>query len=591
MFPIHQSKDQHKPILPCETARGANLGQVNELKLMIELFQEIFPTSQCLLLLLNDSQTEKLCYVDREKETTQALISLCYQLIERNQSRIKQAKRIYWTKKDHRQAKIWEKLGEDAQINSLLIVPLFDQESYFGEICLAAEKFQEQWTKKQIHIVNCLAKQCISIFHKNRSLKELYKQLLHQKLVDTIHQKINSNLKPEIILRETLQAIGEIFEEEQVCLAYCDNIEITIQYEWRINDSTPPLINRKISISEWLTFLEVDQDRSEGNNQVKLLQKNVIKENFINLEMGAIEAGYLRSFPVFIQENFWGFLIIQSRVRKYYSLNSNTKNIEKIANLISIIIYYIQHQDRWIIQQIEKLKKEQNNLEASKQKNEQFLNHTVHELRSPLTGILSFARILQEQIYGPLNQKQSEYIDVIVSSGKHILSLINDFLDLAKIEASREEIILETMAVEDICLASVAMVKAEAEAVGIDLKLDIDGQVAFCKADKKRIKQILVNLLSNGIKFTEIGSVTLKVKLNQNYLEFSVIDTGIGIKPDDQKKLFQPFQQIKNRLSHKYKGTGLGLALSRRYAQLHGGDITLVSQENKGSCFTLYLPL
>ncbi|HAC65653.1 MAG TPA: hypothetical protein DCF68_19505 [Cyanothece sp. UBA12306] len=172
-----------------------------------------------------------------------------------------------------------------------------------------------------------------------------------------------------------------------------------------------------------------------------------------------------------------------------------------------------------------------------------------------------------------------------------LLALVNDFLDLSKIEAQKEEIFLETIAVEDICLSAISMIESKAKEQGLDLIVDIGSNVDFCTVDQRRIKQILLNLLSNAIKFTEKGSVTLKVKSNLELLSFCVIDTGIGIKKDDQEKLFQAFQQIQNHLSRKHKGTGLGLILSRKLAQLHGGDLTLTSEIGKGSCFTLHLPI
>lgn len=229
-------------------------------------------------------------------------------------------------------------------------------------------------------------------------------------------------------------------------------------------------------------------------------------------------------------------------------------------------------------------------IKVEQEKNETF-SHIHHELRTPLTGILGFSRMLKDELYGPLNDKQKQYIQGIYNSGEHLLSLVNDFLDIAKLEACREELFLEMVAVEDICLASFSMVQSRAKEQGLALKLELGEGVGICMADQKRLKQILINLLSNAIKFTEEGSVTLRVEGDRQELRFSVIDTGIGISPHHQTQLFQPFSQIPNPLSRKHKGTGLGLALSKKLAQLHGGDITLRSQVGQGSCFTLHLPL
>jgi len=218
------------------------------------------------------------------------------------------------------------------------------------------------------------------------------------------------------------------------------------------------------------------------------------------------------------------------------------------------------------------------------------LDYTFHECRQPLTAIILAGRMLYEQIYGSLNQKQIEYVQGIVSSGEHLLSLTNDFLDLSKIEAEKEELFLEKILVEEVCQASLAIIQQAATQKQLGVELEIDPDVSFCVADSMRLKQILVNLLSNGIKYTEQGSITLKVRQDETGFFFCVIDTGIGISPENQKKLFQPFVQIANQHNRKQKGSGLGLVLSLKLARMHGGDLTVESEENKGTCFTVYIP-
>ena len=239
---------------------------------------------------------------------------------------------------------------------------------------------------------------------------------------------------------------------------------------------------------------------------------------------------------------------------------------------------------------IEELEQERESQQAAESATQEFISHLNHELRSPIAAVIGFARMLKEEIYGSLNDKQMQYIKAIAMTGEHALDLINDYLDLAKINADQENLEPENLAVEDICRASLAIVEEKARQKGLKLNLNIDREVDFCRADKLRLKQILVNLLSNAVKFTQSGSVTLQVTPQEEYLQLAVIDTGIGISPANQKKLFQPFQQIKTSIHRNEKGTGLGLALSRKLAILHGGDITLTSTEGKGSCFTLYIP-
>jgi signal transduction histidine kinase len=228
--------------------------------------------------------------------------------------------------------------------------------------------------------------------------------------------------------------------------------------------------------------------------------------------------------------------------------------------------------------------------ETSSLDKEEYIADLTHELRAPLTSILGFSRILLDRVFGPLNDKQMQYLRIIVESGEHLLELVNDFLDISKIDADKEIVYPEKITVEDICRASMSILEEKAREKNLEFNLKVDEKIDFCLADRRRLKQILVNLLSNAIKFTEVGSVTLKVTPQQEQIVFSVIDTGIGISESDRDKLFQPFQQLKSHLHTRYNGTGLGLALSRKLAKLQGGDLSFTSELSKGSCFNLYLP-
>lgn len=238
----------------------------------------------------------------------------------------------------------------------------------------------------------------------------------------------------------------------------------------------------------------------------------------------------------------------------------------------------------------QQLQQENNQLKVFKNKIEDYISDLIHELRNPIAAILGFTRMLQDELYGSLNPKQMQYVSATFTTGEHLLELVNNYLDLAKINANQEELQIERLPVEDICQAALAMLKGKARKKGLELILDIEESIDFCYADHLRLKQVLVNLLSNAIKFTKEGSVTLKVTATQDTLNFAIIDTGIGISEADCQKLFQPFQQIQTLLHRKYKGTGLGLALSRKLVELHGGKIVLTSKLGEGTCFTVFLP-
>jgi PAS domain S-box-containing protein len=225
---------------------------------------------------------------------------------------------------------------------------------------------------------------------------------------------------------------------------------------------------------------------------------------------------------------------------------------------------------------------------------DEFLASMSHELRTPLNAILGIAEAMNEDVYGPLNEVQKTKLRNIEVSGRHLLELINDVLDMAKIEAGKLTIDLDRVDVKATCEASLQIIRQAAMKKRLTMKTEIDPHVTFIQADGRRLKQMLINLLSNAVKFTpEDGVVGLEVTQaeREGALYLTVWDTGIGIAPEHQERMFQPFIQIDSRLSRQYNGSGLGLALVHKMAQLHGGTISLESTPGEGSRFTIKLPL
>lgn len=227
---------------------------------------------------------------------------------------------------------------------------------------------------------------------------------------------------------------------------------------------------------------------------------------------------------------------------------------------------------------------------ASRAKSD-FLANMSHELRTPLNAIIGFAEILRDELVGGINTEQKECVNDIHISGQHLLEMINDILDLSKIEAGKMVLQLEEFSVIEAVEEVHAIITALAVKKGLDLSLTYN-QNCLIEADRIKFKQIFYNLLSNAVKFTpEGGRVTTKLEVNEIELCAQVIDTGIGISEADQAKLFAPFTQIDTSKSRRYGGTGLGLALTQRLIALHGGELSVSSQEGKGSVFTLSIPL
>ncbi len=224
---------------------------------------------------------------------------------------------------------------------------------------------------------------------------------------------------------------------------------------------------------------------------------------------------------------------------------------------------------------------------------DEFLANMSHELRTPLHAIMGLTELLQERVYGDLSERQQSTLRYIMESAQHLLNLINDILDLAKIEAGHADIVMDQVAVEQVCQASIRLVKQMAHSKRIIISEYYDDAATTVLADARRLKQILVNLLSNAVKFTAAqGRIGLEVRGDPilQIIHFTVWDTGIGIAADQQEHLFKPFVQIDSTLSRQYAGTGLGLALVWKLVELHGGGITVESKEHKGSRFTVSLP-
>ncbi|MEW6087146.1 MAG: HAMP domain-containing sensor histidine kinase [bacterium] len=230
---------------------------------------------------------------------------------------------------------------------------------------------------------------------------------------------------------------------------------------------------------------------------------------------------------------------------------------------------------------------------ANKSKSD-FLANMSHELRTPLNSIIGFAEVLQDELFGKLNEKQKQYMDNINTSGKHLLSLINDILDLSKIESGKMEMDLEDVFLKrNILEPSLLMFREKAVKHNITLALEtLFHEDIRVKADLKKLKQVMYNLLSNALKFTpDGGKINVAAKIKQDEIEISVEDTGIGIKPGDIHKLFKTFSQIESVDSKNHEGTGLGLAISKRLVDAHGGKIRVESEFGKGSRFIINIPI
>ncbi len=229
---------------------------------------------------------------------------------------------------------------------------------------------------------------------------------------------------------------------------------------------------------------------------------------------------------------------------------------------------------------------------ANKAKSE-FLANMSHELRTPLNSIIGFTELLRQKIAGDINVKQERYVENVLNSSKFLLNLINDILDLSKVEAGKIELIIEKISVHIVIDETITLLKERASKNNVVIKEELDPDLDIIEADKQRIKQVLFNLLNNAIKFskTEGGTVCVRTKTDGITAKISVDDTGIGIREEDLGKLFMEFGQVNADITRKYGGTGLGLAISKKLVEMHGGRIWVESRFGEGSTFTFELPV
>jgi signal transduction histidine kinase len=287
--------------------------------------------------------------------------------------------------------------------------------------------------------------------------------------------------------------------------------------------------------------------------------------------------------PVLKQERLVGAIVVNRREVRAFT----EKQIALLQTFADQAVIAIEN-----VRLFNEIQDKSRQLEIASRHKSEFLANMSHELRTPLNSVIGFSDLLLERLYGELNARQENYIRNIQASGKHLLSLINDILDLSKIEAGRMELDVAQVHVPSALQNAMMLIRERAQRNGIALSCNVDSRIADVPADERKFKQIMLNLLSNAVKFTPRGGrVDMAARLANGHLEVSVSDTGLGIAPESQQAVFEEFRQVGRTGSAVQEGTGLGLALARRFAELHGGTIRLESEPGGGSTFTVTLPL
>jgi signal transduction histidine kinase len=287
--------------------------------------------------------------------------------------------------------------------------------------------------------------------------------------------------------------------------------------------------------------------------------------------------------PLLREDTAFGAILLRRREVRPFT----EKQIELVKTFADQAVIAIEN-----VRLFNEIQDKSRQLEVANKHKSDFLANMSHELRTPLNAIIGFSEVLIERMFGEVNAKQDEYLRDIHTSGQHLLSLINDILDLSKVEAGRMELELSEFNLPVALQNAMTLVRERAQTHGIALELLVDPGVGEIRADERKVKQIVLNLLSNAVKFTpDGGRVEVAAHRNAEAIEVSVRDTGVGIAPDDQAAIFEEFRQVGHDYTRKQEGTGLGLALTRRFVELHGGTIRVESVPGQGSLFTFTLPL
>jgi GAF domain-containing protein len=469
-----------------------------------------------------------------------------------------------------------------------LIVPLRQQRELIG--VLAARRTEVRpFTPAQIKLLETFADQAVIAIENVRLFQELQartqelaRSVGELRALGEVGQAVSSTLDLETVLTSIVSHAvqlsgtdgGAIYEydeqSEEFLLRATDHMEEELINALRAN---PPrlgdgVIGRAAASREPVQIPNILEERAYAPRMRQMLERYGFRASL--------------AVPLLREERIIGGLVVRRKSTGEFP----TEVIELLKTFATQSVLAIQNAR--LFREIEEKSRQ---IEAANRHKSEFLANMSHELRTPLNAIIGFSEVLQERMFGELNEKQAEYTDDILSSGRHLLSLINEILDLSKVEAGRMELEVATF---DLPLAidnARTFVRERAVKHGINLDVTVDERLGDFVGDERKIKQILLNLLSNAVKFTpEGGRVGINARQADGAVEISVSDTGIGIAPEDQAKIFEEFRQVGGDYAHKKEGTGLGLTLAKKFVELHGGKIWVESEVGKGSTFRFTLP-
>ena len=544
------------------------------------------------------------------------------------------------------------------QVRANLVVPLFDGSQLWGLLCLHHCVAPRCWQESEINLIEHIAEQ-IGIAIQQATLYEKVQselairwqaeeaialQLRQQRTLGAIAQQIRNSLNIKDILATATAQVRELMMVDRVVIfRVLPDLKVRAVEEV-VLPGYPSLVaidwERPPFSKEELEFYLLGQPRLIADVRADVWSfrlKHYIGMSEVKSKIVApillriTDTHRSRPHP---QVKLWGLLSVYTCAAYRHWQEAEAQLLQQIADQLAIAIQQAslfeqlqqelterQQAETQLLQSNQQLAVSNQELARATRLKDEFLASMSHELRTPLNAILGMSEGLQDAAFGPVNERQHKSLSTIFNSGKHLLALINDILDLSKIEANQLQLELTDVRIPALCQSSLVFIKELAHRKQIHLSTQLPdylNQIEI-RVDERRCRQVLIDLLSNAVKFTpEGGRITLDVRLTDRVdlqpkiaglplnidplpsqqattecpwqITFSIIDTGIGIAPENIPRLFQSFVQIDSSLSRQYAGTGLGLALVKRIVELHGGTVAVESQVDRGSCFTVSLP-
>jgi two-component system, NtrC family, sensor kinase len=474
-------------------------------------------------------------------------------------------------------------------IRTVLAAPLLREGTAIGAILIRRNEVRP-FSEKQIALLRTFADQAVIAIENVRLFQELQERtrelvesIEEMKALSEVGQAVSSTLDLETVLKTIVARAVELSGTDCGVIYEYDEAaqEFNLRASHRMEaEGVEALKAARIRLGEGATG-----QAASTRAPVQILDTSDEQQRTVSRVRPVLNRlGYrsLLTVPILREQQIMGGLTVWRR-----QVGEFEPEVVKLLQTFATQSALAIHNAR-LFREIQATGRE---LEAANRHKSEFLANVSHELRTPLNAIIGFSEVLQERLFGELNEKQAEYTDDILSSGRHLLSLINDILDLSKIEAGRMDLEVTTFYLPDAIENALLLVRERASRHGIKLDRVIDDRLGDFTGDERKVKQILVNLLTNAVKFTpEGGQIKVEAGLGDSAVIVSVRDTGIGIAKDDQDTIFEEFRQVGADYAHKREGTGLGLTLTKKFVEMHGGKIWVASEIGKGSTFTFTLP-